>query len=336
MAKRNKLNKKPTHTAGGSYFDEVTLPSCIPSGCGLLDQVLGGGWAEGRVANIVGDKSTGKTLLAIEACANFARKYPKGYIRYCEAEAAFDVPYAETVGLPPDRVDFAEDIFTVEDMEKDLQGVVSKQKKEPALYIVDSLDALSDKAELENEIDKGSYGAAKAKRMTQLFRRINKRLNNTNVTLIIISQVRDNIGVMFGKQTTRSGGRALDFYASQILWLYPFKSIDKTRKGVKRRVGVITRARCEKNKVGMPFRECNVPIYFSYGVDDIQAGIDFLADVKRLDAVGIKPDDAAKYLRGLDKLSDEEFQAERENVDDAVREVWKEIEKGFRPKRRKY
>src|ERR1019366_3976564 len=90
---------------GGNYFSSPkTGIEFISSGCHNLDLALGGGWAEGRVSNIVGDKSTGKSLLAIEACANFAIKYPKGTIRYREAEAAFDRPYAEALGMPVDHV----------------------------------------------------------------------------------------------------------------------------------------------------------------------------------------------------------------------------------------
>src|SRR4051812_12321005 len=95
---------------------------CFPTGCCLLDRVLGGGWPEGRIVNIVGDSSTGKTLQAIEAAANFAFKYPSGLIRYREAEEAFDRPYAKSLGMPLKRVDFGEgfDVDTVEDFYNDV------------------------------------------------------------------------------------------------------------------------------------------------------------------------------------------------------------------------
>jgi recombination protein RecA len=183
----------------------------IPSGSKLLDLALGGGWAERRIANIVGDKSTGKTLICIEACANFAAKYPKGKVRYRECESAFDPPYAKAMGMPMDRVDFgANQLETVEDLFEDL-GRITKGAKSDELVIVDSLDALSDRVEMKRDLDTGSYGTAKAKNLSELFRRQVRSLTNSKVTVIIVSQVRDNIGAFgYAAKTKRSGGRALD------------------------------------------------------------------------------------------------------------------------------
>src|SRR5258708_4237909 len=101
------------------------------TGCTLLDCTIGGGWVLGRIGNVIGDRSTGKTLLAIEACANFVRTYPKGRMRYREAEAAFDRSYAEALGMPIDRVEFGdEDKFrTVSDFFKDLGEFLDKCTK---------------------------------------------------------------------------------------------------------------------------------------------------------------------------------------------------------------
>src|ERR1700754_4769243 len=82
------------------------------SGCALLDCVLGGGWALRRMINVVGDKSTGKTLLAIEACANFVRTFPLGHVTYVEVESAFDVDYAQTLGFPEHNLDLVRDLRT--------------------------------------------------------------------------------------------------------------------------------------------------------------------------------------------------------------------------------
>ena len=169
MSKPKPGGGKPTakRVGGGAYFSAPSKSlQFISSGCKLLDCVLGGGWVLGRIANIVGDRSSGKTLLAIEACANFARQYSKGNIYYREAEAAFDVRYAETLGLPTDRVDFSDSFHTVEDMFEDLTKVLESESK-AGLYIVDSLDALSDRSELKRDMDKGSYGAEKAKQMSE-------------------------------------------------------------------------------------------------------------------------------------------------------------------------
>lgn len=265
--------------SGGLYFGSPKSDvQFIPSGCKMLDLSLGGGWARRRIANIVGDKSTGKTLLAIEAAANFNRIEPKGKIRYREAESAFDNNYAAALGFPVDKVDFGEPVDTIEDVFEDLENVL-KGAKGPEMYIIDSLDALSDRGEMERKIDEGSYGMGKAKMLSQMFRRLVRDLANKDVTVFVISQVRDNIGVTFGRKTTRSGGRALDFYASQVLFLSQLGKIPKTIQKVTRTVGVNVRAQVDKNKIGLPYREASFPIMFGFGIQDDVACRDFLKDV---------------------------------------------------------
>lgn len=267
-------------SGGGSYFSKPnTSIEFISTGCKNLDLALGGGWAEGRIANIVGDKSSGKTLQCIEASANFAMKYPKATVRYREAEAAFDESYAEALGMPISRIDFGDKpLETVEDLFEDLNHYCSKAKG-PELYICDSLDALSDRAEMGRDINEGTYGAAKAKQLSQMFRRLTQQMNRSGMTLIIVSQIRDKMNVMYGKKVARTGGRALDFYASQVVYLQQIKTLSKTIKKVKRPIGIQIKAKVEKNKVSLPFREAEFPIIFGYGVDDKQACIDWMKSV---------------------------------------------------------
>lgn len=301
----------------------------------MLDLVLNGGWCEGRIANIVGDRSTGKTLLAIEACANFARKHPKGKICYAEVEAAFDSAYAAALGFPVDRVEFVPDVFTVEDWFKSIEAV-AKAAKHPVLYVVDSLDALSDKAELERELGDGTYGANKAKQLGQAFRRVVQLLEKRRVTLFIISQERDKIGVVFGKKSTRSGGRALDFYASQILWLSQIETLKRKRLGAERAVGIVVRAKAEKNKTGLPFRECRFPLMFGFGIDDLRACIEFLIEADGLDKLKLTKESADKLIKGADKLADDEYAQWLADAQQAARDHWAEIEAAFKPRRVKY
>lgn len=317
----------------GLYFRKEQRPDCFSTGCTLLDCALGGGWARNRIINVVGDKSTGKSLLAIEACANFRRALPAGKIFYIESEAAFDEDFAATLGLPKGHVEFPIDIFTVEDLFKKLEEITTKAK-EDTLVIVDSLDALSDQAELEKEINAGSFGAAKAKKLSELFRRLVQKIESKKVTLIIVSQVREAIGVMFGKSQTRSGGRALDFYASQILWLYPQGKLKKTRDGIERVIGIKINAKVEKNKIGMPWREAAFPIYFNYGVEDVIAGLEFLDKFSTKDDVAGEP--IKKVIASLHKFSTDEYSKLRKLVSKEVKATWDSIEDKFDPKRRKY
>ena len=169
----------------------------IPTGSCLLDLQNGGGWALGRMVNIVGDTSSGKTLLAIEACANFGRLYGAHNVRYCETEAAFDERYAERVGLPK-GIQRARDVRTVEDFNDDLSDYLNKLEGEAGLYCLDSCDALSSLAEVQRKItEKTTYATEKAKVMHEVFRRQTVAIADKNVSLMIISQTRDYIGPNF-------------------------------------------------------------------------------------------------------------------------------------------
>jgi recombination protein RecA len=292
----------------------------------------------------VGDRSTGKTLLAIEACANFARKFPEGKIWYREIEAAFDRDYAAKLGLPVDNVSFTpfnrnlEMLETVEQLEADLMKAVEANKaRKPALYIVDSLDALSDKSEMERDIEKGDFGAKKAKQMSTIFRKLNKTVCRANITVIIISQIRDKIGVAFGKKWTRSGGRSLDFYASIILYLAELGKMVKSSGNVKRPIGVNIRAKTEKNKIGLPFRECDFPIVFRWGIDDEMAMIDFLKSVDRFDLMGDEWN-RTRWVRMKSKIiADPDVRKQQSRaLRRATKRAWREIEESFEPTGSKY
>lgn len=312
--------------------EEVTF---LSTGCTLLDQALGGGWAERRIVNIVGDKSTGKTLLAMEAAANFVQKYPgEGEVDYEECEAAFDPRYASALGLPMSRINFGKPMETVEDLFENLNKSV--QSKVPRLKIVDSLDALSDRAEIGRDMDQGTYGAEKAKKLSQLFRRLVRKMSDSNMTLMIISQVRSNIGVTFGRSTTRSGGRALDFYCSQVLYLQHVETIKRSIGNVKRPVAIECRAKVDKNKVGLPMREVEFVLQFGYGIDDLTSNLEWLKEVGHLDDVGISDKGLKSFIRKVNALPDDEYHAELKRIRRAVKKRWAEIESGFMPARRKY
>ncbi len=319
----------------GNYFTAPkTNLEFIPSGCKVFDCALGGGWPLGRISNIVGDKASGKTLVAIEACANFSRQFTKGNIYYREAEAAFDNDYAQALGMPIDRVDFGDgEFFTVEDLFEDLESVLKELPKgTPGLYIIDSLDALSDRDEIGREIDKASMGAQKAKLMSQLFRRLIRRLNEKRIHVMFISQIRDKINAFgFGRKTDRSGGHALDFYASQIVYLSRIKTLEKTKKDVKRAVGILVKAHLDKNKVALPYREAEFEISFGFGIDDLKASLDWLEEVKRL-----SKDERKVVEKQLLDVSDEDFLDFLNNTNRRVETVWREIEQSFMPSRVKY
>lgn len=339
MVKRKRVEIEPPPAA--NYFASGTDKELefISSGCSILDAVLGGGYVLGRIANIVGDKSSGKTLLAIEACANFANQYPDGFIRYAEAEAAFDEHYAAALGMPVERVEFAANMFTIEDFFEDLEKVIKKLGDQPCIYVIDSLDALSDRAELARKIDEGSYNMTKQKKLGELFRRLAQHMEKSRMFLMVISQIRDKIGVTYGEKKTRSGGKSLDFYASQVIWLSEIEKMKRTIDKVDRITGVRVGARCKKNKVGLPFRECEFPILFGYGVDDLIAAVEWLIDVnreERLAEIGITKAGYKIRVNNIRGKGGEEAQALRQQLKTMVDEEWCAIETKFLPASPKY
>ena len=330
-----------------SYFANVNEKDglkFIRSGSAVMDAALGGGWVLGRVANIVGDRSSGKTLLAIEACANFHADYPQGRIRYAESESAFDEKYAEALGMPIDAVDFGtdRDMRTVEDWFNDMVAFLDAREKDkkPGLYILDSFDALSDDAEMGRDIDKGSFGAGKAKKSGELFRKLIDRIQKLDVLLIVVSQIRDKLNVTFGETKTRSGGRALDFYCSHIVWLAEIGKIKKTIDKVERVIGVDVKVNVKKNKVGLPFRTCSYPIIFGYGIDDLTASVEWLLETGReeilKDSVGMSKAGYKVRITNLRDKGGEEVREVRNKLNNLVKSEWQKVEQGFLPKSRKY
>lgn len=317
----------------------------VRSGSTILDLALGGGWALRRINNIVGDKSTGKTLLEIEALANFKRQYPTGDGRYAEAESAFDEQFAATLGFPDSTTRPDEPLETTEEFEKDLYKFV--QRDTPGFYVLDSLDALTDDAEVKKfekvmeksadstEKETGSYGAAKAKEMSKLFRMLTRKIENSNCALSIVSQIRDNIGVMFGETKTRSGGRALDFYASQIVWLAELQKLTREVKGQKMIYGVSIEANVKKCKVGLPFRRAQFDIIFGYGVDDEMSMLTYLTKLKEH-----TPDQAKELKATLSVLRQRQDRVGIKQLADELKiktvKVWNELESAIQPPMRKY
>lgn len=363
MTKRAKRNTIEEPNNESNYFASEQRIDFISTGCQVLNCVLGGGVAESRVLNIVGNKSAGKTLLAIEISANFYQKYgDSADLIYHETEAAFDKPYAEALGMPIAAIDFrGEDDskndntveYWYEQLDAQLDSMIKSKRK--ALWITDSLDAMTDRAELSRAIDEGSYGGNKAKKMSELFRRLIVKMGKADLTLVIVSQIRDKVGATYGKKTMRSGGKALDFYASQVIWITEIGKLTKTFRKQKRKYGVSVKVNCEKNKVGLPYRECEYPIIFGYGIDDGQASLDFLNSVDALEDVESfcdtfdEMEDDAKKKKKKGKVDSKQVvnalvNRVRESGDKELlqeinaktKEVWKEIEIGFLPKGKKY
>ena len=263
----------------------------ITSGSTSLDLALGGGFAFGKIVNFIGDKSTGKTLFALELIARAKQKYGKK-LRwfYDDAEAGLSFNTQKMYGfevLTEDDADRCSD--TVDDLLVNVSRELDATKDDEFLiYVVDSLDSLVGQEEIDitkekvkaaakGEIyEKGTFGMEKPKAMSRFFRVLKKKIKEKNCLLIVISQIRAKIGVTFGRKWTRTGGKALDFYAAQVLVLS--EAEEYFSKGMS--TGVCVRAKVDKNKLGKPYRMAYVEILFDYGVDDIISNLNYLFDMK--------------------------------------------------------
>lgn len=277
-----------------SKFARKSGSGRLPTGSTLFDLVMGGGYLPGRVFNLVGDKSSGKTLLAAEAVATARRHLGDRLVWvYDDAEAGFSFDSVAMYGFDLMRSPLYDEPVqstTVEAFEYNLRDALDRTPEGYTLiYVLDSLDSLSSAAELERADDAfkkaakdgepagvkaGTYGTERAKAMSELFRVLVGRIDERKAVLVVVSQVRENIGVSFGEKYRRAGGKALDFYASAIVWL---SEVEKHRKkGLP--VGVTTKVLAKKNKTGLPFRQAFLRILFDYGVDDVDSCIDYLFD----------------------------------------------------------
>lgn len=333
--KRERLAPTKTNNYFTAAKDHLQF---VSTGCTLLDCALGGGFVLGRIANIVGDKSTSKTGIATECLINFVRAYPEGQAAYRDAEAAFDTSYAAAMGLQLDKIDMGPDkpLSTVEDFYRDLDKFITQQAKAdaPGIYVLDSLDALSDEAEMERDIGDASYGGNKAKKLSELFRKLTAKVESSKVLVLIVSQVRDNIGAMFGEKHKRSGGKALDFYASQIVWLAHIGQLDRTLAKVKRVYGIEVRANVKKNKVSMPFRKADFEFHFGYGIEDVISCANWLDEVGAFNREGFG--NLKEFMTTLDGLSDAQYRDLHKRMVMATKDTWESVEATFLPVRTKY
>ena len=312
QAKREDIKKEVEFISSGS-----TMINLAASGKGR-----NGGWARGRIINIVGDGSSGKTLLALETMAwchyniqkipsNIFSPVKKIFIIVNNIEGVMDFPLNKMYGQ--DFVDSVEWINTgtVEAMGRDYTRRVKALKEgEFLLYIVDSWDALTsekskerfEEAAEKDKEEKGAYGVEKAKYgSASFFSNICDISQGKDATLIIISQVRDKIDSMaFGKKYYRAGGKALDFYTHQCVWLSEIEKLKKTFRGEERSYGIRIKAKFERSKVAKPFREGETVILFDYGIDDIESIISYLWGSKvqkiNFDGEDFSRNDLIKYI----------------------------------------
>ena len=298
--------------------DNIESVPVIPTGSVTLDMALGvGGYPKGRVIEIYGPESSGKTTLAIHAIAEAQKQ--GGIAAFIDAEHAFDSFYAQKLGVDVENL-----LVSQPDNGEQALEIADSLIRSSAIdiIVIDSVAALTPKAEIEGEMGDSKMGL-QARLMSQALRKLTSSISKTKTVCIFINQLRDKIGVVYGNPETTTGGNALKFYSSVRL---DIRRVSVIKDGDEQ-LGTRTRVKVVKNKVAPPFKKAEFDILFGEGISKIGEIIDLGVDYGIIKKAGswFSYGDQ-KIGQGRDAVKDRLMsdEAMREEVEAKVREAMKQ------------
>jgi len=339
-------NKSTSQSSTDARPSVLGSPAYLSTGSMLLNLALSdditGGYSLGKLVNIVGDSSSGKSLLSLNAFAeaNSNKAFDDYEFIYDDVENACEFDIEKLFGKKTaNRIKSDYKSNTIQQFYGYILKLLADGK--PFIYVLDSFDSLTTKEEQERakayekairdnkELDeKGSYKVEKARYISEILRVIKERLKESNSLLIIISQTRQNIGVTFGFKKTRSGGDALHFYSTHEFWLAISGHEKDTKQATKDiEVGVEVMLSVRKNKLTGKRRKIEFTIYYDYGIDDIGSTVDWLLEnqfiAKTKQTISIPGLDIEGVRDNVIKMLEEKEDSWAENIfKKFVQECW--------------
>jgi len=275
-------DNKVAYFLDGSDSTPTDIREFISTGSSMLDLAISnrpnGGIAVGRITEINGLESSGKSLLGAHILAETQKK--GGVAVYIDTETSVSQEFMEVIGLDLNKMLYLH-LETVEDIFEAIEEIVTKvresDKDRLVTILVDSLAAASTKVELEADFDKDGWATAKAIIISKAMRKITQLIGREKIALVFTNQLRQKLGVMFGDPWTTSGGKALPFHSSTRIRLKNMGQIKDTGKNV---LGMKCRAQIIKNRLGPPLRHADYDMYFDRGIDNYGAWLTVLKEHK--------------------------------------------------------
>ena len=279
---------KVAYFLDGSDTTPTDVKDFISTGSTMLDLAISnksdGGIAVGRITELNGLESSGKSLIGAHILAETQKK--GGVAVYIDTETAVSTEFLEAIGLDVESMLYLH-LETVEDIFSAIEEIVAKvresDKDRLVTILVDSLAAATTKVELEAEFDKDGWATSKAIILSKAMRKITQMIGRQRIGLVFTNQLRQKLGVMFGDPWTTSGGKALPFHASTRVRLKNKGQIKDKKNHV---IGMTILAQVVKNRLGPPLRSCEFPLYFESGIDDVGSWLKVMKDHKIVKQAG--------------------------------------------------